>query len=548
MSDGAPTDKMELSADACRFRALVEGSSDAIFVTDFDSAEFVEVNQRACKLFGYEASELHGKVGRELHPPGSSEIVDEISSAITQAHSVTRNAIELQRKDGSIFRADLRSHRYEIDGKRLYITFVRDVSAREDRKRELRDTYDHLHDAKSQLSHSARLAAVGQLAAGIAHEVNNPAAYVLTNLELLANGIQSLQKLRDSADYVDKKDILGTFLSETGECVEDCLEGLGRIATIVKGLRAFARIDREDVERFDPNESVITALNLVRAQVRHSATLQRRLNSTKTLAADRGKLVQVLVNLLMNAAHAIEDGGGGSGSIVVESADTPEGIRLSVTDDGPGVDPLMRERIFDPFFTTKSVDRGTGLGLSLCSDILRQHQGSLVVDPAYTQGARFEIMLPAETGLAPATVRPTGVPNPDPVRARILIVDDEVALVRADRRSLGRYHDVLVAYDGQDALDLLKDDQNFDMILCDLMMPIVNGIEFYEKAALLAPQLRRRFVFCTGGATTVRALQFISDRGIRLLEKPIDKGTLNNAIHQSLQLRESLLVSVGTTN
>ena len=178
------------------------------------------------------------------------------------------------------------------------------------------------------------------------------------------------------------------------------------------------------------------------------------LGSTRKVVADRGKLTQVFINLLLNAAQAIESGGGST--IRVLTRDSCDGVLARVEDDGPGVGAEIAPHIFEPFFTTKTVEHGTGLGLSLCADIVHRHRGRLELCPAGARGACFELYLPVSTGLEIPARPPARVPMP---RGRILLVDDDTNLVRAYRRWLGRHHDVIVAYDGQEALQVLERDQ-----------------------------------------------------------------------------------------
>ena len=171
--------------------------------------------------------------------------------------------------------------------------------------------------------------------------------------------------------------------------MSDSLEAIARIVAMVRGLRGFTCIDEDDVGHVDINEVVQVACGLVRHQVRHSATVSSDLRATHRFPGERGKLVQVVVNLLMNASQAIEEGGGKT--ITVATRSTEDGVVLQVEDDGPGVPKELAERIFEPFFTTKNVERGTGLGLSLCADIVHQHGGTLCLRRSGDRGACFEI-------------------------------------------------------------------------------------------------------------------------------------------------------------
>lgn len=511
------------SSDAQRFRALVECSSDAVFVTDFDSAQFVEVNENSCKLFGYSAKEFIGKTGRELHPESAQVLVDEISKELVLNGSVWRPSIRLKRKDGTEFSGELRSHCYHTEDRTLYISFVRDLSAQDSRESELQEAYRHLRETQDQLIHTARLAAVGQLATGIAHEVNNPTAYVFSNLEALLNNVTQLTEY-DSQPQPDKLD---AFVSDSKENLKDCLEGLGRIAAIVRGLKAFARIDRKDISLVNINDVVHSAINLLRPQTRHIAKVELALNSTRMIAADRGKLVQVMVNLIMNSAQAIAEAAGTS--ITVTTYDIELGIIISVEDDGPGVPVHVANRLFEPFFTTKIKD-GTGLGLSLCTDILGQHNATIRLDENPEKGARFELFFPKETLLVAKTNEENQESSKQLRALKILVIDDETALVRAYRRALGQQHEVIAAYNGQEALAILTKDQSFDVILCDLMMPIKDGIDLYNDVLTFEPSLSGRFIFCTGGSSSSKTIDFIERNQLTLLEKPFGQQKLQKAI------------------
>ncbi|MDB4975843.1 MAG: sensor hybrid histidine kinase [Myxococcaceae bacterium] len=512
-----------------QFQALVECSADAIFITDFDSARFIRVNTRASTLFGYAAEELIGMTGRQLHPLDDHSVVDDISRDLIRDGSVTRHAVRLQRKDASVFWAELRSSAYLAEGRKLYVTFVRDVSGKLQREVELNQAYQTLKDTEAQLIRSSRLAAIGQLAAGVAHEVNNPAASALLNLELLEQDVIALAHDAAQAEARDTPQVLFESVRrvtrEAEEAVRDSSEALRRIASVVKGLRGFVQISDSDVQRVDINEVIDAALRLVQHQVRQRATVRCELTASRPLIADRGKLIQVFINLLLNAAQAIEQGGGGV--IHVLTSDSNDGVLVRVEDDGPGVPAHAAPHIFEPFFTTKEAEHGTGLGLSLCADIVHRHRGRLELRAARSgvgesrqgSGATFEIYLPLHSGLELPAASP---PQLTPVeRGRILIIDDDESLVRAYRRWLGRKHDVIVAYDGEEALQVLEQDQEFDVIVCDLMMPRFDGVALYEAVIARQPHLLQRIVFCSGGPTSPRYQEFAKLKSITFFDKPI---------------------------
>ncbi len=513
-----------------RFKALVECAPDAIFITDFDSARFVDVNQKACDLFCYSREELCGMTGRHLHPTEDGAVVDAISRELVSHGTASRPAVRFQRRDGELFFGELRSGVYHSQGHKLYVTLIRDVSAHLLREAELEQAYQTLKQTEAHLVRSSRLAAIGEIAAGIAHEVNNPAASTLTNLELIRSDLQHLHAAARGSDKTVPSLVsaIDQFCVDANEGIRDSIEGIQRIASIVKGLRGFTRIDAEDIELVDINEVVRTACNLVRHQVRHIAEVALDLEATQTLPACRGRLIQVVLNLLLNAAQAIEDGSGGT--IRVATFDGNGHIVLRVEDDGPGIAPEIAEKVFDPFFTTKAIDRGTGLGLSVCADIVHQHRGTFrLVENLRTSGACLEAEIPLDTGLVvQPRANPSLLPSPPPIR--ILVIDDEVALVRAYRRLLGRHHDVVAAHGGDEALDILASNQDFDLILCDLMMPGTDGKAVYDTLQRTHPGLAERMVFVSGGPTSSRARDFLRQPGLVLLHKPLTTEALKQFI------------------
>ena len=515
-----------------QFQALVECSADAIFITDFDSARFLKVNARACELFGYPAHELRGMTGRQLHPSEDCAIVDDISRDLIREGSVTRHAVRLRRKDGRPFWAELRSCAYQADGRKLYVTFVRDISGKLLREHELNQAYQTLKDTEAQLIRSSRLAAIGQVAAGVAHEVNNPAASALMNLEVLAQDIKALATQAIGASPDSLPGAVRHATEQADAAVRDASEAVRRIASVIKGLRGFAQISEEEVQRVDLNEAIDAALRLVSHQLRQHAVVRCELGSTRTVVADRGKLIQVFINLLLNAMQAIEVGGGGV--IKVQTRDSCDGVLARLEDDGPGVSAAIAAHIFEPFFTTKEAEHGTGLGLSLCADILHRHRGRLELCATTGRGACFELFLPLSTGLEVPVRKESREPL---LRGRILVVDDDASLVRAYRRWLGRTHDVIVAYDGQEALQVLEQDQAFDVILCDLMMPRFDGVALYEALRVRRPDLLSRVVFCSGGTTRRRYQDFLQLPSITFFDKPLQREAFEHCL--SRRIRES---------
>jgi hypothetical protein len=246
------------------------------------------------------------------------------------------------------------------------------------------------------------------------------------------------------------------------------------------------------------NEVVSAATRLVRARIKQTCVLEERLGESVPLAADRGKLVQVAVNLLTNAADAVSVAPGPARIIRVTTAATADQVSLAVEDSGEGVPDAVRRRIFEPFFTTKPRRQGTGLGLSLSAEYVQRHGGEIRVDPSPLGGARFNVVLPRQTGLTVTAPGPRAVPvRPSPKKLRVLVVDDEPGVLRAYHRVLRGTCEVEAVGSGREALERLGRSA-FDVIVCDVSMPEMDGCAFFERVCHDQPELEERFVFFSG--------------------------------------------------
>jgi PAS domain S-box-containing protein len=530
------------------YRTLLYTVGDAVLIADLESSVFLVANPAAVELLGYSCEELVSMSAHSLHPSGQGDIAEAIIQEARMAGSVRRSEVMLQRKDGSCFWAELRIGAYTSGDRRCYAAIIRDVTERVERDRELRRAHAELEAAHAQMLHNNKLVALGQIAAGVAHEVNNPASYVLMNLDevaaVLDRGESAFKSLRSSLlAWLDgeqrerAEECLAGFpvhriFREGRDLVTECVDGVQRITSLVRDLRGFARIDESDVCMIGLNDVVVTACKIVGPHLRQRAHLNTHLESTRFIAADRRRLVQVITNLLVNAGQALEEGYADEQLIEVTTQDEEDSVVIRVRDTGPGIEAELIERIFDPFFTTKR-ERGTGLGLSLCSDIVRQHAGSVGVFSAPGQGAVFEVRLPFDTGLAPAQPGSSVGEESVPSRAaRVLVIDDEPQLVRAYRRILGRHHHVTVATGGAAGLALIEKNPDFDAIVCDLTMPDVDGVRIYRSLDRLAPHLKARVIFSSGGAFTRRAEELLSTIQNPFLEKPVDPLELLDAIER----------------
>jgi signal transduction histidine kinase len=373
---------------------------------------------------------------------------------------------------------------------------------------------------------SERLAAMGALAASITHEINNPVTYVLTNLEHLGDGFVALADLGRLLDEgAAREEILAWWarhngpqiLSDLDQAVTDASDGVNHIRAIVRDMRALARADSGADATFDLNEAVRAALRLASVEVKRRASVAADLGADLLVRGSAGQISQVFVNLLVNASQALE--GRTGGRIRVSTRREAGRVVAEVSDNGSGVRPEHLRRIFEPFFTTKPAGAGTGLGLPISLDIVRNHGGEISVESQPERGATFTVRLPAAAPDARASGPRAGENG---TRARLLCIDDEPAIRRSYRRILGREHDVTLAEGGADALAILSERQDFDLILCDILMPGLNGMELFQRVSQIHPGLDRRFLFVTGGATQKEVQEFLRTVRNEVVEKPFD--------------------------
>jgi len=501
------------------YRGVVTCTQDAVVVTQFEDGAFVEANPAACEMFRY-SSVAWADIGCDdlFSAPGDETCVT-LRRDLAERGSAELIDVELVRADGTRFYGDLRQNVFDNGGRRLIISIVRDVSERR-RQRE-------------EVERAQRLAAVGEIAASIAHEVNNPAAYMLLNQTALDDAsrrgerfVAAVRRLADAESDPSRRAALEACLAlapdaeAMGEAARDNRDGLERIRAVTDDLKRFSRREAVEVVVEDVNLAVTQSLGLMRNELRHRAELAVSLvEDLPTIHAERGKLGQVVTNLLVNASQAIVEGRASRNCVSVSTERHGEELCIAVVDTGVGMSTDTLTRARDPFFTTRAQDGGTGLGLSLCEDILRRHGGRLEVSSELGRGTRVEAWLPVDTGLALSSVPSS--PRPKRRGRHMLVIDDDMGMVRAYRRLLGGRATVVSS--GREALErLAREPRAYDLILCDLMMPDVDGVEVYLRLRASAPHLAKSMVFCTGAAFTARAQAFLAEIDNVVLDKPVD--------------------------
>ncbi len=390
-------------------------------------------------------------------------------------------------------------------------------------------------ERERQLMRTERLAAVGQLAAGVAHEINNPLAYVIGNIEY------TLQKLPAG--------------SAVRGPLEEALSGAQRIRSIVQGLRVFSRDIDDAPHAIDAADAVQAALRITEVELRPRARIECDLGSGYWVHASEGRLVQVLVNLLINAAQAIEPGHPEENTVRV-SLSRPEEhrVRVTVSDTGSGIDPEVMDRIFDPFFTTKPLGIGTGLGLSVCRGIVEAFGGRIWLESTPGEGTEAHVELEAappplavgagsDDGAPPAEARRStgtaaGTHRQEVTREEATpeigcaaIVDDDPLVRRALARLLPA-REVRPFASGEAVLEALEAGLRPEVIFCDLMMPGLSGPEVYRRIEAVDPRLARRVVFITGGAVDAESAHFLDSTRQPVVGKPFRRDALAAALSE----------------
>jgi two-component system cell cycle sensor histidine kinase/response regulator CckA len=380
------------------------------------------------------------------------------------------------------------------------------------------------HRMQAQLSRTERLASLGMLAAGVAHEVNNPLSFVLGNLELMQ---QDVARASGQAS--------GGALGEFAERVRDARTGAERVRAIVAELRAFSRVQEQAERPVDVRAAIHSALAMTNNEIRHRARLALDLADLPNVMADEGRLEQVLINLLINAAQAIPEGDADANEIRVVASPDPNGVRIEVHDTGRGIAPDLLHKIFEPFYTTKAVGAGTGLGLAICHTIVAALGGRIDIESAPGRGTTARVVLPAVSGAV--EVRRVDVPEPTRTGrpGRVLLIDDEPLIVKVLAAMLASEHNVTCETSAEAALARLRAGERFDAIVCDLTMPQLTGMDLHEALLKLAPDQARAMLFMTGGAFTPRARAFLDQLADPALDKPIDLQALTARLRRMVR-------------
>ncbi len=362
----------------------------------------------------------------------------------------------------------------------------------------------------AQLAESERLAAIGLLAGGIGHEINNPLAWLMTNLSTVRGELAA--RANRGGDEA---------LRQWSEQLGQALEGAERIRQIARDLALFTRGPDEHNAPFDLRAPLDWVADIAMAELRHRARLFKSYKAAPAVTGSEARVGQVFLNLLLNAAQSIEPGNAGDNEVRLELSTAEDGgARIDVVDTGGGIPEQNRSRLFEPFFTTKPRGLGTGLGLLVSRRIIVSMGGSLQLVSSRPGETRFRVSLPA-AATSPAKVeRPEPPPPAPPRRSRILLIDDHPQFLTSLRLALQHAFEFAEESSARTALERLRRGERFDAIVCDVMMPDLTGMDFHHALTTELPELASKVIFMTGGAYTQRAREFLQATTNGRLEKP----------------------------
>jgi len=421
---------------------------------------------------------------------------------LSVGQSVAPIETELLLEDRRTLPVEVASFSLDQDGEPAIATVARDLS----REREM----------QQRVLVADRMVSVGMLAAGVAHEVNNPLAYIQANLEF---ALEQLARVG------------GATLGEVCAALEEAREGATRVRSIVRDVKTFSRPEEQRVDVVDVRPLLESAINMSFNEIRHRARLVKDYGPVPQVSAVPARLGQVFLNLIVNAAQAIPEGAVDQNEIRVSTSTDEKGRAVvGIRDTGTGMPPEVLRHLFDPFFTTKPTGVGSGLGLNISRGIVSSLGGEIVVSSEPGRGSEFRVLLPAAS---PASQRPepARAAQKEEPPARILAIDDEEMVGNALRRILTG-HEFEFVRSGKAALERIESGVRYDVILLDLTMPQMSGMRVHAEIMRIDPGQAARVIFITGGVLTAAAERFLDEVPNLRLHKPFDAGELRAVVRK----------------
>jgi PAS domain S-box-containing protein len=494
-----------------KYRTILNEIYEVYYEIDLNG-NYTFFNDALCHRMGYSREELMGMNYREYTPK------EDWKSDAAKFRGVYETGEPLRwvplrniTRDGRILYLEdtvlpMRNEKDEVIGFRGLSRDVTERKLAEEERRQL--------ELKSQIT--SRLASVGEMAAGVAHEINNPLTGITGYAQLL----------------MDRKDLPPDIRSDLAAINE----GAQRVAGIVQRLLAFSRQTRPQRKLVEINDLIDSTLVLraYHLRVNNIEVIKRLMPDLLETVVDPGQIQQVLLNLIVNAETEMKLAHG-KGKLTITTEKRDNFIKIYVKDNGPGIKPEVMDKIFDPFFTTREVGQGTGLGLSLCYGIVAEHNGRIYAESKPGKGATFIVELPVITEvIPPEPAEPVIVESKKKIKARILAVDDEKVVRDVVKRVLsGGGHKVETVDNAADALNRIES-HRYDLVLVDIKMPGMNGVELYKRIQKINKPLARRVVFITGDVMGADTEKFLAETKSDHIEKPFNAEQLEKAVRRAL--------------
>ncbi len=491
-----------------QFRNVIESAPDAVWITDGKTLFYA--NPTAIRLFGYERlDDVLGTPMVDFVDPGDRAAVEERARAMLgRGEQLPPYEYRVRRRDGEEMTLEVSSIGTQYEGRRVLLSFGRDVTERK--------------HYEMQLLQADRLSALGMLAGGMAHAINNPLTYVLLNLEHLGRRLPGLSDDR-------------SYLGEAMVRLREAHHGAERVASVVRQMRTFSRSEGEGTTEVDVRRVLDAAVGMVGNEIRHRGRLVTRYEEVPPVLASEARLEQVFLNLLVHAAQSLPEGEAGKVQIIAQE-EAAGRVVVEVSDNGPGLERDQLERVFEPFFPRGQEQ--TGLGLSVCHGIVEALGGKMEVESEPGHGTTFRVTLPTSErrrSMRPPEPHQESPPSsPRAASARVLVVDDDPGVGKALGIMLEDEHEVTCLTTAQEALRLLLRDSGYDIVFCDLMMPEVSGVDLYEALKLNRPGEEKKLVFMTGGAFTPEAKRFLSQVENLRIEKPFNLRELRRLVRRAV--------------
>ena len=501
-----------LPRSEARFKRLIDAAPEAVCILTQD--RIVYANPTCAELLGAASpKELRGSDPRRfIHPTDIGKFEQRSRALLTEGKRQAPCEYRFLRSSSQPLVMEVSSIAVEHEGRPAILSFGRDVTERK--------------QLESELMQADRLGVLGMLAGGMAHAINNPLTYVLLNLDDVVRRLPDVPAGSGS-------------LTEALARLREAHQGAERIASVVRQMRAFSRPEERAPGPVDIRRVLEAVVAMVGNEIRHRGRLVTEFADVPLVQASSARLEHVFLNLLVHVAQALPEGDPEGEIRLRLRPGEPGEVVVEVSDSGPGIEPAVLDRIFDPFSTASDPAAGIGLGLSLCSSIVTSFGGSMQAKSQLGRGTTFRVCLPAEASHHESPRRPVVGPQPPPIpssrRVRVLVVDDDSAVANALRLMLEDDHDVTSVASGREALRMLVRSDEYDIVLCDLMMPEVSGMDLFEALQLNCPGRERHLVFMTGGAFTPEAARFLKQVPNARIEKPFDMDSVRTLLQFAAQ-------------